>query len=241
MSWRSGRINRLSRRLRRIWSTLRRRPSRPGETVVLVHGLGGAPAQMSLLGRRLRAAGYRVVNPKFSSAQPLESIVEQLANVVRTCQAKGAETVHFVTHSLGGLVVRAYLAGRSEPYDGRVVMLSPPNQGSEIVDAFQRSPLLTSILGPVGAQLGTNPESIPSSLGPANFDVGIIAGDKSINPIGSWLIPGPSDGTVSVERTRLEGAAAFKVVSGTHTFLMNRIDVARDVIRFLHEGRFSAS
>jgi hypothetical protein len=196
---------------------------------------------MSLLGRRLRADGYRVVNPKFSSAQPLESIVEQLAGVVSTCRAKGADTVHFVTHSLGGLVVRAYLAERSGAYDGRVVMLSPPNQGSEIVDAFQRSPLLISILGPVGAQLGTDPESIPSSLGPANFEVGIIAGDKSINPIGSWLIPGPSDGTVSVERTRLEGAAAFKVVPGTHTFLMNRADVAKDVIRFLSEGTFAAS
>jgi len=196
---------------------------------------------MSLLGRRLRAAGYRVVNPKLSSTQPLESIVEQLAGVVRACQAKGAETVHFVTHSLGGLVVRAYLAERPEPFEGRVVMLSPPNQGSEIVDAFQRSPLLTSILGPVGAQLGTSPGNIPSSLGPADFEVGIIAGDKSINPIGSWLIPGPSDGAVSVERTRLEGAAAFKVVPATHTFLMNRADVAADVIRFLSEGTFSAS
>lgn len=195
---------------------------------------------MSLLGFRLRLAGYRVVNPKFpSTTQSLESIVDLLVEVVGRSRANGASVVHFVTHSLGGLVVRAYLAGQPAPYDGRVVMLSPPNQGSEIVDAFQRSPLLTSILGPVGARLGTDPNSIPSSLGPADFEVGIIAGDKSINPIGSWLIPGPSDGTVSVERTRLKGAAAFKVVRGTHTFLMNRRDVAKDVIRFLRYGRFA--
>jgi len=195
---------------------------------------------MGLLGRRLRIAGYRVVNPKFPSAtQPLETLVDQLAEVVDERCARGAGVIHFVGHSMGAIVIRAYLAQLTEAYDGRVVMLSPPNQGSEIVDAFQRSALLTRLLGPAGSRLGTDPESIPRSLGPADFEVGIIAGTRSVNPVGSWLIPRPHDGSVSVERARLEGASEFKVIGGTHTFLMNRRDVARDVVHFLRQGKFT--
>jgi triacylglycerol lipase len=193
---------------------------------------------MGLLGWRLRIAGYRVLNPKYpSTSEPLEDLVARLAVIVSRCEGK----VHFVGHSLGGIIVRAYLDQLDRPFDGRVVMLSPPNQGSEIVDAFQKSPLLTRLLGPVGAKLGTDPESIPSSLGPAHFEVGIITGTRSVNLIGSLIIPGPHDGSVSVARAQLEGAAAFKVTGGTHTFLMNRRDVARDVISFLQEGRFGRS
>jgi len=223
----------------RFRSAWRARRKNRGEAVVLLHGLGSHPATMTLLGMRLRIAGYRVVNPKYpSTTQPLEKLVDQLAAVVARCRADGADVVHFVAHSLGSIMVRAYLAEQKDSHKGRVVMLSPPNQGTEIVDAFQRSPLLTRLLGPVGARPGTDADSIPSSLGPADFEVGIIAGTRSVNPIGSWIIPGPSDGSVSVERARLEGAAAFKVIGGTHTFLMNRRDVAKDAIHFLREGKF---
>lgn len=191
---------------------------------------------MALLAWRLRFAGYRVLNPRYpSTREPLEDLVRRLGAIVDGIEG----LVHFVGHSLGGIIVRAYLDQLEEPFDGRVVMLSPPNQGSEIVDAFQKSPLLTRLLGPVGARLGTDPESIPSSLPPAHFEVGIITGTRSVNPIGSFIIPGPHDGSVSVERAQLEGAAAFKVIGGTHTFLMNRRDVAQDVKMFLAEGRFS--
>ena len=190
---------------------------------------------MGLLAWRLRLTGYRVLNPRYpSTREPLENLVARLAVIVSRLDGR----IHFVGHSLGGIIVRAYLDQLGQPFDGRVVMLSPPNQGSEIVDAFQKSPLLTRLLGPVGARLGTDPESIPSSLGPAHFEVGIITGTRSVNPIGSFIIPGQHDGSVSVERAQLEGAADFKVIGGTHTFLMNRKDVARDVIRFLQEGRF---
>ena len=212
-----------------------------GETVILLHGLGSGPGQLALLARRLRRAGYRVVSPGYpSTKEPLERLVAWLEGMVEDCERDGAARIHFVTHSLGGIIVRAYLAERDRPFDGRVVMLAPPNRGSELVDAFHKSPLLTKLLGPVGSRLGTDPDSIPSSLPPADFEVGVITGTRSINPVGSHLIPGPNDGSVSVERARLEGAGAFKVVPGTHTFLMNRTDVAGDVIRFLEQGRFEA-
>lgn len=210
-----------------------------GETVILLHGLGSGPVQLALLAKRLRRAGYRVESPGYpSTKEPLERLVTWLDGVVEECERDGAARIHFVTHSLGGIIVRAYLAERDRPFDGRVVMLAPPNRGSEIVDAFQKSPLLTKLLGPVGSRLGTDPGSIPSSLPPANFEVGVITGNRSINPVLSRIISGPDDGRVGVDRARLDGADAFKVVPGTHTFLMNRPDVVRDVICFLEEGRF---
>jgi hypothetical protein len=117
-------------------------------------------------------------------------------------------------------------------------MLSPPSQGSELVDAFADSPLLRSILGPAGSRLGTDSASIPNQLGDVRFSLGIITGDRSLNPLGSWLIPGPDDGKVGVDRANIEGAADFKVVSATHTFIMNRRDVAEEIVHFLRHGRF---
>ena len=209
------------------------------ETVILVHGLGRTSASMIVLETRLAGAGYRVVNFGYPSrSEPLEALTDSLAAAVGECCSDEGATVHFVTHSMGGVLVRSYLAGREESFDGRVVMLSPPSQGSEIVDAYADSPLLRSMLGPSGLRLGTDSTGIASELGPVDFSLGIITGDRSINPIGSWLIPGPDDGKVSVARARLDGAADFMVVHATHTFIMNRRDVAEQVAHFLEHGRF---
>jgi triacylglycerol lipase len=120
-------------------------------------------------------------------------------------------------------------------------MLSPPSQGSELIDAFADSPLLRFFVGPAGAALGTDSLGIARRLGPPTFDLGIIMGDLSLNPISSWLIPGDDDGKVSVERARLEGATAFLVLPATHTFIMNREDVALETLSFLQRGRFSSA
>ena len=210
------------------------------ETVVLVHGLGRTPASMGILQNRLAGEGYRIVNFGYPSrSEPLETLTDSLANAVHECCSEPDVTFHFVTHSMGGVLVRSYLERREEPVLGRVVMLSPPNQGSEIVDAYDDSPLLSALLGPSGLRLGTDSTGIAGELGPVDFSLGIITGDRSINPIGSWLIPGPDDGKVSVSRARLEGAADFIVVHATHTFIMNRRDVAEQVAHFLADGSFS--
>jgi pimeloyl-ACP methyl ester carboxylesterase len=214
-------------------------PPADAETVVLVHGLGRTPASMLVLKTRLEGAGYRVVNFGYPSrSEPLEALTDSLENAVRECCSEAGSKLHFVTHSMGGVLVRGYLTQREDPFEGRVVMLSPPNQGSEIVDAYADSPLLRALLGPSGVRLGTDSTGIARELGPVDFSLGIITGDRSINPIGSWLIPGPDDGKVAVSRARVEGAADFIVIPATHTFIMNRGDVAEQVAYFLANGEF---
>lgn len=209
------------------------------DTVILVHGLGRTSASMTVLGVRLREAGFKVVKFGYPSrSESIELLVERLAAAVEDCCTRSESSVHFVTHSMGGVVVRSFLSERDGSFSGRVVMLSPPSQGSEIVDAFSDSPLLQRILGPVGVRLGTDSTGIAADLAPVDFCLGIITGNRSLNPLGSWLIPGPDDGKVGVSRARIDGAADFLVVPATHTFIMNRGDVAEQVVYFLREGRF---
>jgi len=209
------------------------------DTVVLVHGLGRTPASMVVLRTRLKRAGFRVVNFGYpSTSEEIEVLVDRLEREVATFREDAEGVLHFVTHSMGGVLVRSYLEREPGELSGRVVMLSPPSQGSEIVDAFADSRLLRAVVGPAGARLGTDARGIAQQLGPIDFSLGIIAGDKSINPIGSWLFGGPNDGKVSVARARLDGAADFLVLPATHTFIMNRGDVAEQVVHFLKEGAF---
>ena len=214
-------------------------PPDGAEPVIVVHGLGRTSASMTILVSRLKNAGFRVISFGYpSTSEPMEALVDRLQTEVTLCCGAEAETVHFVTHSMGGVLVRSYLDRQPEAHQGRVVMLSPPNQGSEIIDAFADSPLLKRIVGPAGSSLGTDSAGISSQLGPVRFSLGIVTGDRSINPLGSWLIPGPDDGKVGVDRARVEGARDFMVVSATHTFIMNRRDVAEEVVNFLRDGRF---
>ena len=207
--------------------------------VVVVHGLGRTTASMAILSSRLEEAGFRVVRFGYPSrTEPIEALVDRLGDAVERCCGDDPGRVHFVTHSMGGVLVRSYLSERPGPHAGRVVMLSPPNQGSEIVDAFADSAVLGSFLGPAGSRLGTSPDGIASQLGPIRFSLGIITGNRSLSPVGSWLIPGPDDGKVGVDRARVEGASSFLVLPATHTFIMNRRDVADEVVYFLRHGRF---
>jgi hypothetical protein len=152
--------------------------------------------------------------------------------------AGGASKINFVTHSMGGILVRYYLENYEVPHLGRVVMLSPPNQGSEVVDKLKESPIFQWINGPAGQQLGTDADSIPKTLGPPNYELGIITGDRSINPILSLLIPGKDDGKVSVKNAKLAGMKDFLVVHKTHPLIMNDEEVLQQVTAFLKKGMF---
>ena len=118
-------------------------------------------------------------------------------------------------------------------------MLSPPHKGSQTVDLLKDYPLFKKILGPASLQLGTDPESFPNRLGPADFELGIITGDRTIDPISSWIIPGVDDGKVAVEHTKLEGMTDFLVVNVSHAYIMENPEVVLEVINFLKNGRFS--
>ena len=164
--------------------------------------------------------------------------MELLHGEISSCCAWSGR-VSFVTHSLGGVMVRAYLAQHPMPQLGRVVMLAPPNHGSEYVDVAGDWRLFAGLLGPTAAQLGTAPTSLPNRLPGADFEVGVIAGTGNVNPLGAMLIDGTDDGTVSVASTRLAGMRDFIEVPVSHTFIMRNREVARQTIEFLRSGHFA--
>ena len=213
----------------------------PPEMVVLLHGLGRSDRSMRPLELRLSKAGYAVHNVRYPSTKlSPEELEVYLHEELAACCGK-AQRLHFVTHSLGGILVRAYLAAHEIRTVGRVVMLAPPNHGSEAVDLFGDSALFKWALGPTAAQLGTDAESLPNRLPKPNFEVGIIAGTRSINPLGSLVVPGESDGTVSVRSTKLEGMSDFITVPASHTFIMRSELVGMQTLEFLRNGRFKHS
>jgi pimeloyl-ACP methyl ester carboxylesterase len=210
------------------------------EEVILLHGLCRTSRSMIPMAKALTQAGYTVRNVNYPSrsasiAQLAETAVGQ---AVADCGRDGATKIDFVTHSLGGILVRSYLARHSVPALGRVVMLGPPNQGSEVVDRLGSWRLFKKINGPAGSELGTGKDSTPNQLGPANFCTGVIAGNWTINWINSLLIPGSDDGKVSVKRTKLAGMADHIVIPSAHPFLMRNRTAIRQTVYFLQNGKF---
>ncbi|MFT4639595.1 MAG: triacylglycerol lipase [Verrucomicrobiales bacterium] len=210
------------------------------ETVVLLHGLARTSRCMGKMERSLEAKGYRVLNISYPSrkypAEALARIVRQQivdANVL----AEDAP-LHFVTHSLGGIIVRYLQQHDPLPNVKRTVMLSPPNHGSEVVDTLGRFRLFKMINGPAGSQLGTGDDGFIAQLDSPDFEVGVITGDRSINLILSLFISGKDDGKVSVESARLPGMRDFRVVHTAHPFIMKNRQVIAATIRFLEQGRF---
>jgi pimeloyl-ACP methyl ester carboxylesterase len=212
-----------------------------GDYVVLVHGLDCMSLSMNGMQNALKKIGYQVINEQYSSGHlsVQQAADEWLAGLLARRATNQNVKVHFVTHSMGGLVVRQYLRDHSLTNLGRVVMLAPPNHGSQLADKFQRNFLFKWFAGPAGQQLGTGMEQLPEQLGPADFEVGIIAGDRSLHPIFSSWLPGPDDGKVSVDSTKLEGMKDFLVVHHTHTWIMWKKDVIQAVSNFLASGSFS--
>jgi pimeloyl-ACP methyl ester carboxylesterase len=211
-----------------------------GEAAVLLHGLGRSHRSMGRLAHALRAAGYAVENVGYpSTQQPLEKLVHGWVRpAVDRLSAHGATRIHFVTHSMGGILVREYLRKARPPNLGRVVMLAPPNAGSEIVDRFGGFRLFAWVLGPAALQLGTSAEHGPQRFGPADFPLGIITGNRSLNPLLDHVFADANDGKVTVSSARLDGMSDFRVLPLGHTFIMQRRAVIDEALHFLAHGRF---
>lgn len=208
------------------------------DCVILLHGLARTESSMEALALQLSAHSFHVVNLGYPSRQHDIDELAVLAIEPALAACPADTPVSFVTHSLGGILVRQYLSQKPLPGLHRVVMLGPPNQGSQVVDKLGSVPGFKALNGEAGLQLGTAASSVPQALGPANFDVGIIAGNQSINLFLSLLIPGADDGKVSVDSTRLQGMSDHIEMSATHTFMMNNKAVIEQVIFFLNNGHF---
>lgn len=208
------------------------------ECVVLLHGLARTDRSMNKLEHALKDENYDVINFAYPSTKhDIATLArEHLPKALAQCQAN--TIINFVTHSLGGIVLRKYLSENNLEQLGSVVMLGPPNKGSQVVDKLKNVPGFRLINGPAGVELGTDKSSVPNSLAAVTYPVGVVAGSSSINPMLSRMLPNPDDGKVSVENTKVEGMTDHIVVPVSHPFLMRNEEVIQQVKIFLKTGKF---
>jgi triacylglycerol esterase/lipase EstA (alpha/beta hydrolase family) len=210
------------------------------EGVILLHGLCRTTSSMEKMAAALEKEGFVVVNQGYPSRT---ASIEQLSELVigkalQNPVLAECSTIHFVTHSLGGILVRCYCKQHELNRLGRVVMLGPPNGGSEVTDKIGHWKLYRKLNGAAGDELGTGSDSTVNQLGRVDFECGIIAGDRSINQINSRMIKGKDDGKVSVENTKVEGMKDHVTIHATHPYLMKNKRAIEQTIAFLKHGSF---
>ena len=211
------------------------------EAIILLHGLARTSHSMNKAAKLLATYGYKIINVNYPSQKyTIETLaLDYITPALKQCTSKDILQIHFLTHSMGGILIRYYLSTRNIDNLGRVVMLAPPNQGSEVVDKMSGWTIFNLINGPAGRQMSTDKNSLPNKLGPVNYPVGIIAGDKSLNPLLSLLLPLANDGKVSVIRTQVQGMDDFIVMPCSHTFIMQREAVIEQALQFIQQGCFA--
>ena len=209
------------------------------ETVVILHGIARSSKTMKKMELFFKEHGYKVINIDYNSrAYTLDKLAKNVHDAI-TPQTSDPETkLHFIAHSMGGLVVRALITQHRPKNLGRVVMLGTPNQGSEVADFLKNNFIFQGYYGPAGLQLSTDQRSIKKLLGKVDYPLGIIAGDLSIDPVSSIILPGVDDGKVSIARTKINGMHDHIVLHTTHTFMMKNDKVLKQAHHFLQHGAF---
>ncbi|WP_027583524.1 alpha/beta fold hydrolase [Bradyrhizobium sp. Ai1a-2] len=216
-------------------------PARDG--VVLLHGISRTARSFDKMESAIERAGYATLNLDYASRRKaLEALAEDIHPAIEAFAGHLGGQVHFVGHSMGGLLTRVYLAKHRLPNLGRVVMLGTPNGGSEIADRLKNVMLYRRFFGPAGQQLGTLRDATTMLLlTPIDYPVGIIAGNRSIYPVAAAFLPRPHDGRVSVANTRLDGMADHIVVRTSHPWLVRNDAAIAQTIAFLRKGKFTAN
>ncbi len=209
------------------------------EGVVLLHGILRSHLSMANLARLFQREGYRTLNINYPSSRfNIDGLADRIHPKIERFAKSLGGPVHFVTHSMGGLLTRAYLARHRPAKLGRVVMLGPPNKGSEATDFWKNTWLYQTLYGPAGQQLGTDDRGPSSWEDVADYELGIIAGNRTVDPFHSSFIKGKNDGKVSVESTRLDGMKDHIVLPVTHSLMMYKRPVVHQTLHFLKHGAF---
>jgi len=210
------------------------------DLLVLVHGLKRTRASMRPAALMARRRGYAVCNWGYSSARRgIHGHADALRRDLDALPPLGDRRIHFLTHSLGGIIVRALITFGPPPNLGRVVMLGPPNAGNEIAPHLRHTRIFRPILGPAGLELGTGAESVPRPLPEATFELGVIAGVRRRPALFGRWIGTPNDGLVSVSATRLVGMRDHLIVHGGHGFLPWNPRALSQAFTFLATGHFA--
>jgi pimeloyl-ACP methyl ester carboxylesterase len=208
--------------------------------VVLLHGISRTALSFRKMQVALEHAGFTTLNLDYASRRKaLEGLAEDIHPAIRLFADRIDGSIHFVCHSMGGLLARVYIARHRPKRLGRVAMLGTPNSGSEIADRLKNFGPYRAFFGPAGQQLGTQRDDAIKALLPLpDYPVGIVAGNRSIDPLAGSMLPKPHDGRVSVENTMVDGMADHIVVGTSHPWLVrNRVAVAQ-TIAFLQDGTF---
>lgn len=219
-----------------------RYPKKKGDYVVLMHGLWSSPLAMMKIGDMLAAQNYNVINVGYPSSQKgIKTISrEYLTEVIEKNCVDKSKKINFVTHSMGGIVTRDYINSLDNTERiGKVVMLAPPNNGSEIVDNFRGIKVLEMIIGPAGMELGTDSMDTPKTLGDAKVPTGVVIGTGKTFPLIGLFVDEVNDGMVTLQSAKLSGMKDFKVDKSSHTMITFSDDVIECVIRFLKDEKFS--
>jgi pimeloyl-ACP methyl ester carboxylesterase len=206
--------------------------------VVLLHGILRTNACMAGMARFLEKNGYDVLNINYPSTKlTIEELTEYIHQQLVTYSA--ARKIHFVGYSMGGLLIRAYLNKHTLDNLGRVVMLGTPNHGSEAADFWKDNWAYKKVFGPAGQQLGTDQSALADVLGKVYYELGIIAGNCSIDPFSFYLIKGENDGKARVSSTKIHGMKDHIILPVSHFFMPQSKVCWQQVLQFLNNGGFS--
>lgn len=193
---------------------------------------------MERIASRLRKLGCQTLNIGYPSRRfDLDHLATHVWRRIEPHVQSQTTPVHFVTHSLGGIILR--LLDREHPgLVHRAVMLAPPNQGTRWVNSFYQNRVFRSIIGPAGMQVRTGNDQYFNSLGPVHFELGVIAGNRPDNPAAKIFFSEPNDGRVSVHSTRIPGMQSHLVLPLGHFYIMFPNAVIIQIANFLEKGDF---
>jgi triacylglycerol lipase len=208
-------------------------------SVVVLHGIARSASSMETLVEHIEGKGYKVLNLDYPSTDfRIEDLIVRINKQVNAFNQGSEHKVHFVGYSMGCLLIRGLLNEYRPDNLGRVVMLAPPNLGSEAADFWKDNWLYQKIYGPAGQQLVTDSKGLEKILGRVDYELGVIAGDSSIDPLHSHIIPGPDDGKVSIARTMIGGMKDHIIIHASHTFIIYNKNAFKQTTHFLDTGRF---